>query len=280
MLGKVIVHGPTREAARRALVTALDDTAILGLTTNLGFLRGLAASEEFRDCEIDTAWLDTHPDAIRPFGLETAAVLATWALATEGTAGGDPGPFGRADGWRLAAPAAGVEIDLDVDGVVTRFTVEPSAGTLRRHSSAEDPEGRTWRVHPIAAEPGMLRLEVDDLVHEAAVRLLPHQVDVAHVGNTFRFARPDVFAPGANRAVTDGTVVAPMPGTVLQVVVETDQRVAEGDLLGVMEAMKMELSMKAPVSGTLTSVDAKAGEQVALGATLFIVEPSDPEQGR
>jgi len=272
MLGKVIVHRPTREAARRALVTALDDTAILGLTTNLGFLRGLAASEEFRDCAIDTAWLDTHPDAIRPQGLETAAVLAAWALATE-SAGDATHPFGRADGWRLAGPPAGVEIDVEVDGRASRFTVQPAAGTLRRHPDADGAGERTWRVHPIATEPGVLRLEIDDLVHEAAVRILPHQVDVAHVGNTFRFPRPDVFAPGAARLVTDGTVVAPMPGTVLQVVVETGQQVAEGDLLGVMEAMKMELSMKAPVAGTLTSVDAKAGEQVALGATLFVVEP-------
>ncbi len=279
MLGKVIVHGPTREAARRALVTALDDTAILGLTTNLGFLRGLAASDEFRDCEIDTAWLDTHPDAIRPHGLETAAVLAAWALATGNV--GDPmttggHPFGRADGWRLAGPPAGVEVDLDVAGVETRFRVEPASGMLRRHATGEVPE-RSWRVHPIAAEPGVLRLEVDDLVHEAAVRVLPHQVDVAHVGNTFRFARPDVFAPGAHRAVTDGTVVAPMPGTVLQVGVEAGQQVDEGELLGVMEAMKMELSLKAPLAGTLRSVDAKPGEQVALGAPLFVVEP---EQGR
>ena len=59
MLGKVIVHGATREDARRALVAALDDTAILGLTTNAGFLRALAASDEFRDATIDTAWLDT-----------------------------------------------------------------------------------------------------------------------------------------------------------------------------------------------------------------------------
>ncbi len=85
MLGKVIVHGPTREAARRALVTALDDTAILGLTTNLGFLRGLAASDAFRDNEIDTAYLDSHPDAVRPEGVEESAVLAAWALATSPT---------------------------------------------------------------------------------------------------------------------------------------------------------------------------------------------------
>ena len=60
MLGKVIAHGPDREAARQALVAALDDTAILGLTTNAGFLRALVASDEFRDATIDTAWLDHH----------------------------------------------------------------------------------------------------------------------------------------------------------------------------------------------------------------------------
>ena len=65
MLGKVVAHGPDREAARRALVAALDDTAILGLTTNVGFLRILAASDEFRDATIDTAWLD-HATVAEP----------------------------------------------------------------------------------------------------------------------------------------------------------------------------------------------------------------------
>src|SRR3954454_5048115 len=104
MLAKVIVHGPTREAARHALVTALDDTAILGLTTNLGFLRALADSAEFRDGEVDTAWLDTHPDAIRPAGVESAWFMAAWALATGAgshEAHENNPPFGLADGWRL-----------------------------------------------------------------------------------------------------------------------------------------------------------------------------------
>ena len=60
MLGKVIAHGPDREAARRALVAALDETVVLGLTTNTGFLRALVASDEFRAAAIDTAWLDHH----------------------------------------------------------------------------------------------------------------------------------------------------------------------------------------------------------------------------
>ena len=67
MLGKVIAHGPDRETARRALVEALEDTAILGLTTNVGFVRALAASDEFRDATIDTAWLD-HADLAAAVG--------------------------------------------------------------------------------------------------------------------------------------------------------------------------------------------------------------------
>ena len=267
MLGKVIAHGATREAARRSLVTALDDTAILGLTTNLGFLRGLASSDAFRDNTIDTAWLDSHPDAIRPEGLEGASVLAAWALATSQPAD-LAHPFGAGDGWRLSGPAAPTPVELVVDGERTLFRVDP-AGRV----STDD---RSWRVHEIASDAGVLRLEVDDLVHEAAVRVGPHRVDVAHRGNTHRFDRPDAFGPGSSHAVSDGTVVAPMPGTVLAVQVTAGQQVEEGAILGVMEAMKMELSLKAPVTGTVATVAAAVGQQVALGATLFVVDPSRP----
>jgi acetyl-CoA/propionyl-CoA carboxylase, biotin carboxylase, biotin carboxyl carrier protein len=270
MLGKVIVHGSTREAARRTLVTALDDTAILGLTTNLGFLRALAASDAFRDAEIDTAYLDTHPDAVQPQGAEVASVLAAWGLAT--SEDGEPThPFGTADGWRLAGPAASTPVELVIDGEPTLFRVD-RAGAV---SAGE----RTWRVHPIASAEGMLRLEIDDLVHEGAVRITPHRVDVAHIGNTFGFDRPDAFGPGGASAVSDGTVVAPMPGTVLGISAVVGQAVEEGEVLGVMEAMKMELSLRAPVTGTVSTVSASIGEQVVLGATLFVVTPTELSGG-
>ena len=101
MLGKVIAHGPDRESARRTLVAALDDTAILGLTTNTGFLRALAASDEFRDCTIDTAWLDHHevPQPDR----DVARVFAAWAAAPRPDT--HRGPFHN-DGWRLGGDPA------------------------------------------------------------------------------------------------------------------------------------------------------------------------------
>jgi acetyl/propionyl-CoA carboxylase alpha subunit len=270
MLGKVIVHGASREAARRSLVSALDDTAILGLTTNLGFLRGLAASEEFRDCGIDTAWLDRNPDAIRPPSPELPAVLAAWALASPAVAG-DGSAFALADGWRLGGPPAPTPVELVVGGTQRVYAVDRDGGTVTRQGE----EPATWRVHPIAAEAGVLRLEVDDLVHEAAVRITPHRIDVAHLGVTHRLERPDPFGPGAHAGVSDGSVPAPMPGTVLSVSAAEGQQVAAGEVLGVLEAMKMELSLTAPVAGTVTSVAASAGDQVALGAVLFEVTAAD-----
>ncbi len=267
MLGKIIASGPTREAARRALVTALDDTAILGLTTNLGFLRALAASDAFRDGEIDTAWLDRNPDAIRPPGHDVAVLLAAWAVAHGiGTApGGHPAgrtPFGVADGWRLAGPAAPVTVELVVGGEEVALKV-----------GAADVDGVP--VQPVAADPGVLRLEVDGLVQEASVLVAAHHVQVSHLGHTFTFDRPDAFGPGRRTVVADGTVTAPMPGTVLSVSAAVGHAVEEGQVLGVMEAMKMELTLKAPFAGTVTAVSAAAGDQVALGAELFCVEEAD-----
>ncbi len=277
MLGKVITYGPTREHARRALIAALDDSAIVGLTTNLGFLRALAAAPEFARCEVDTAWLDDHPGAIGPEGTRTAAVIAAWALAS--AARTDPGhPFGGADGWRLGGPPAPIPAELVVDGAPVLFQVEPGGrpgpGPGGRITAGDD----TWRVWPMTAEDGVLRLEIDGVARQAVVRVGPAAVQVAYLGHTFTFERPGVLGTGDDRLVADGVVQAPMPGTVLTVAVEEGQPVREGEVLGVMEAMKMELALRAPLTGTVTTVGAAVGDRVPLGATLFTVVGTDDGQ--
>jgi acetyl-CoA/propionyl-CoA carboxylase biotin carboxyl carrier protein len=228
MLGKVVAHGPDRETARRALVDALDHTAILGLTTNAGFLRVLVASDEFRDATIDTAWLD-HAELPAP---DPAPVreLAAWEvhLAEREVAG----PFGS-DGFRIASDPTAAVIQLDEPVTLTRQPVSRPVSVVR---------------------------------HD--------RVEVAHLGQRFVFERPDVMVRHA-AAVGDGTLLSPMPGTVLDVRVAEGDAVEEGQVLGVIEAMKMELSLKAPFAGTVSTVGAVTGRQVALGDTLFVVEASE-----
>jgi len=126
-------------------------------------------------------------------------------------------------------------------------------------------------VRAVAGEKGVVRLEIDGLVHEATVLVDGHEVQVAHEGHTFRFTRPDPFAAGRRMLQGDGVVTAPMPGTMLNVSVTEGDTVEAGQALGVLEAMKMELSLAAPFAGRVVSVATAAGQQVALGAELFVV---------
>jgi 3-methylcrotonyl-CoA carboxylase alpha subunit/acetyl-CoA/propionyl-CoA carboxylase biotin carboxyl carrier protein len=255
MLGKVVAHGPDRETARRALVAALDDTAILGLTTNAGFLRALVAGDEFRDATIDTSWLDDHeltaPDDDVP------RVMAAWVSAM--LVAFDTGHPFQADGFRLGAPPAPTLVELDRTVVVDR-----AAGTV---------DGVP--VRQLHGENHVLELEIDGHRVRAVVNVQPDIVEVSHQGQRFVLTGPDRLADA--EAVGDGTVTSPMPGTVLEVRVGVGDRVDEGHVLGMMEAMKMELSLTAPFAGTVTSVDAATGDQVALGATLFVVSADEAE---
>ena len=258
MLGKVIGHGPDREAARRALVDALDRTGILGLTTNTGFLRALAASQEFRDSVVDTAWLDRN-EVPAPSD-DLARVVGAWTDAYVARLSARPGPF-TSDGWRLGGTPAPMRVELD-----RPLLVDLAGGTVLD-------EDRTHQVTLHDAAHHVVRVDVDDRPVTAFVNAQAGFVDVAWQGQRFLFARRDPFSLAAG-GTADGTLTAPMPGTVLAVQVAEGDEVEEGQVLGTMEAMKMELALKAPYAGVVARVGAAAGDQVALGTELFHVEPA------
>ncbi len=261
MLGKIITHGRDREEARRRLVAALDDTVVLGLTTNTGFLRALAASAEFRDAAIDTAWLDRHE--LPPPSAEVPRALAAWAAAPRPT---EQSPF-RADGWRMGADPAPVRVDLDPVVVVGGDSVD---GVHAVQLDRRDGPGPVFD----------LTLALDGVAHRARGAVGAHRIEVVHRGQRFVFERPDVFA-AHGPAAGEGTLTAPMPGTLLAVDVAEGDAVQEGQRLGVLEAMKMELALTAPFAGTVTAVGTTAGGQVALGELLFEVAAElDPTGGR
>ncbi|WP_082573404.1 MULTISPECIES: ATP-binding protein [unclassified Nocardioides] len=237
MLGKVIVSGRDRESARRRLVAALDVTVILGLTTNTGFLRALADGPEFAEPGgIDTAWLDRHQVPVPDPAPAREIAARLWLDANSAS----EGPF-AGDGFRMGGAPAATVVEFD----------EPVTLAAGSHAkwSPEQPVRMTSRVDV-------------------------HGVELAHHGQRYVFIRPDA-STDHGAAVSNGTIVSPMPGTVLDVRVAEGDQVTEGTVLGVIEAMKMELALKAPYDGTVASVAAVTGQQVALGAVLFVVSQEE-----
>jgi len=273
MLAKVIVHGANREAARHGLLAALDQTAVIGLRTNVGFLRALAASPAYAKASVHTAWLDSDPAGAAAYDLPempgSVQPIAAWLLAA-GAAGGSGSPFGTTDGWRLAGPAALVPIQLRYEGTTSTWNVAPASGTVA--GAAE-----THRVRVVGRADPLVRLEVDGAVLDATVSVDAHRITVVVHGQPWVLERPGAFDLAGGSAVTDGEVLAPMPGTVLSVEVAVGDRVKRGDRLGVLEAMKMELALTAPLDGRVVHAVPAAGKQVTLGDVLFCVDP-DPEE--
>jgi 3-methylcrotonyl-CoA carboxylase alpha subunit/acetyl-CoA/propionyl-CoA carboxylase biotin carboxyl carrier protein len=173
----------------------------------------------------------------------------------------DQGHAFASDGFRLGAAPAPTVVELDRPVVVDR-----AAGTV---------DGVP--VHQLSAADHVLDLVVDGHRVRAVVDVQPgrpgtHEV-VLH-GQRFAFTPPDRLAGSAT--LGDGAVTAPMPGTVVDVRVAVGDVVAAGDVLGVLEAMKMELSLKAPHDGTVTAVQVASGSPVAMAAPMFHVEqPED-----
>ncbi|KAE8765574.1 biotin carboxylase N-terminal domain-containing protein [Georgenia thermotolerans] len=286
LLGKVICHGATREAARLRLVAALDDTAIVGVTTNTGVLRRLLASPAFTRAELDTTWLDTHPGAFPPGPPDLALCAGAWALTRprdrDATRSAVEGPFAVADGWRLGGPPADVVVELSHDGARHRLRVQAggalTGGARVTLVGADGGLRRAVTVHPEAG-PGdgrpaaagqAVRLEVDGAWHRAVVERRGDSVAVVHEGEAHVFAVADRLVQ-AVAAPADGLVSAPMPGLVRAVAVRAGEAVSAGQTLGVLEAMKMEMPLRAPCAGTVTRVTAAVGDQVELGQPLFTV---------
>ena len=238
MLAKVIAHGASRNDALDRLARALDETVVLGLTTNLRFLRWLVREPAVRDGQvrIDTLGRIWPPDdwATRATVPDFAWQAAARVLAASG----------QGSGWRLNAPP---RVRLVVDGGTER-TVTIEAGA------------------PAVAAGKVARAA--DVVH----------VDVAGRNVAFRLApAPDVDRAARHAAHAHGggpvELVAPMPGSIVAVRAAAGQAVDAGDPVVVLDAMKMEHAVAATIPGTVAEVRVRPGDQVARGDVLAVVEP-------
>jgi propionyl-CoA carboxylase alpha chain len=253
----VIAHAPTREAAARKLAGVLSRAKIHGLVTNRDLLVEILRDETFLAGDVSTAFLGGFETGLRPSSTtEGAAVAAAIALAERAT-GARTVQRGIPVAWRNVVSQPQRTVFEAPDG--EQCTVE--------WFGAYAVDG----FDVVAASPTSVTLETDGVRTTYDVAVVGDAVDVDSPRGHVRLTRVPRFVDPAD-AVASGSLLAPMPGTVVRVAVEAGQTVSTGDPVLVLEAMKMQHTVSAPYAGVVTEVNVKPGAQVASGEVLAVVE--------
>jgi 3-methylcrotonyl-CoA carboxylase alpha subunit len=260
LIAKLIAHGPTRAEAIARLRQALGATFVAGPRTNLAFLRRLTASETFQTGRYDTDAIERQRDTLAPPSTDTdpacigLGVLAMLGLDQGPSAGGTVSPWDVADSFQLGVPRR-QSWPLRIDGRRDEATlVWPEPGT------SGPPE-----VH-YRGKACQTRAAVD-----RTIEVVPtgDGILVLHEGNQISLQAPDPADAACAQAEQAGDITAPMHGRIVAVYVTPGDRVARGQRLGIIEAMKMEHALTAPAAGAVVAVMAEPGLQVVEGASLF-----------
>jgi 3-methylcrotonyl-CoA carboxylase alpha subunit len=268
MLAKLVVYAPDRASAVRRLRRALRDYAVLGPPTNLPLLRRVADHPAFAAGETTVRFLEEHrlTDASPEPSVPREAVLLAAAGELSRGASAEPfaaGPWRNLGAVRLRYRAGEREYEVEAE----------RSGSGRLRLRLDDHEAL---VEPLFAENGRLHALVDEKPIEAALAFDGLDVLVSLGGESYRFAKPpppDVDGVGPGETSAPGaSLTAPMPGTVVRVLVSEGDEVEEGQLLLVLEAMKMEQPVAAPHAGRVASLPYGEGALVPGGAVLAEIE--------
>lgn len=259
MLAKVIAWAPTRTQAARRLAGALAGARLHGLATNRDLLVSVLRDPDFLAGRVSTSFLVDHTcdqpgdDASR----RAAAAAAALALA-EHARGSRTVQRGVPVAWRNVVSQPQVT-RFEHDGVELR--VEWAGG---RDGYAVD------GFDVVSASTGAVTLEEDGVRTTYDVAVTGSAVDVDSPRGHVRLVQVPRFTDPAD-AVASGSLLAPMPGTVVSVAVEAGAEVEAGQTVLVLEAMKMQHTVSAPGAGVVTQIDVEPGDQVAAGEVLAVV---------
>jgi 3-methylcrotonyl-CoA carboxylase alpha subunit len=272
MIAKLIVWGDDRAQALARLDAALAETHIVGLHTNVAFLRRVVQSDSFAKADLDTALIERERAVLfdaPPLPIEWAAagVVAQVLAAERALETADP--WSHRNGWRLHGRATR-RFDIEARGTHHAFVLEREAGALTLVSGAQ-----RWAFTTNARGGAN--------VYDVTLADRRTTLTVYASGERFSIFAPegsavvDEFDPVAqpfDAAHEGGGLTAPMPGKVIAFLARAGDAVTRGQPLAVMEAMKMEHTISAPRDGTVAEVLYAVGDQVAEGGELLRLAPA------
>ncbi|MES2194363.1 MAG: acetyl-CoA carboxylase biotin carboxylase subunit [Pseudomonadota bacterium] len=265
MIAKLISHGESRDAARRQLIHGLEQTAAFGVTTNQAFLAACLAHPTFAAGEATTAFIGTHRDALlapRADAASEAALAAVLLYVTD--------PF--APLWRRGRTLAStfpVSARIELDHGIHELEV----GRERDGGYLATLEGTAYRIEIHALDSDSLRFSSNGLMESAKFLRDGDRLFILHRGVTSAVRDLTLAAPvSAAAAGGDGKVRAAMNGRVVAVLVKPGEKVAAGQPVMTLEAMKMEHVHTAGIAGTIAAIDVAEGEQVTTGKIVVEIE--------
>jgi 3-methylcrotonyl-CoA carboxylase alpha subunit len=267
MLAKLIVSAPDRDAAVRRLRRSLQDYSVLGLPSNLPLLRRIAGHPAYAAGETTVRFLEEHrlTEALPEPEAPPEAVLLAAAAGLSPRASADP--FAAAP-WRNLGAA---RLRYQVGKRKYVVEAERSGGALKLRL-----DGREAVVEVISEQDGQIRAIVDGQAVSAGLAFDGLDALVSLGGESYKLSKPpppDVDGTGPGGADAPGaSLTAPMPGTVVKVLVGEGDEVEEGQVLLVLEAMKMEQPVAAPHAGRIASLPYGEGTLVPGGAVLAEIE--------
>jgi 3-methylcrotonyl-CoA carboxylase alpha subunit len=262
MIAKLIAHAPTRDAALEHLATALDATLIAGVRTNVSFLAALCRASPFRQGKVDTGFIDRNLTALgaTPHEPDNGAAAhgamqllnaraAKEALVADEDASSEAySPWSARDGFQLGGVRK-VTLPIMVDGKDTDAVV------------AYGKDGANLTLGGVTP------------ASNSRVFLSGGDAYVLLRGRQTRVRIKDFSASDAGPGGGDNVIKAPMHGRVLELLARVGDRVALGQRLAVIEAMKMEHTLRAPFAGIVRELPVSTGAQVVEGAPIVVLEP-------
>ncbi|GAB5415389.1 MAG: acetyl/propionyl/methylcrotonyl-CoA carboxylase subunit alpha [Congregibacter sp.] len=275
MIAKLIAHGANREEARLKLLRALGEFQVAGPANNIDYLRGIVGHKAFARADLSTHFIDEHGQALSASSdghgarnLAAAAIVST--LETEGqysAQGNDSNsPWQSNSAWRTNLPAS-QQLKLEIDGVERQLEVTQREDQFVIQHGGEQISARA------ALHGTSLTIETEGKRSQGDVAVHGNEFQIFFGDGSVRVKRIHFEIAGKQAAAGDAGFAAPMHGSVVALLVDPGSAVSAGDPVIVIEAMKMEQTLRAPTGGVVEGFNCAPGDLVDRGKALVDFRP-------
>ena len=281
MVAKVIGSGPTREAARLRLISALKETVLFGTPNNKDFLIQCLKKQSFIDGAATTAFIaEEFSDAeleIQPVSFADSAVAGTLELCLE-----NKEYFQRSllvssqlQNWTIASAMVSRK-QYQFDDTTHDLSISPVNSSVDTYQVTDSAAEQSVEIQIVSMQANTAEVLLDGVKLVAQFsRLQRGQIHCSIQGRGAFFKDLIILDGAIDEAVGGGRVIAPMHGLLLEVLVKLGDKVTKGQTLAVLEAMKMHYEIQAEIDGTVSEVTAVAGKQVAADDVLIEINESE-----